>query len=155
LAIADEKYNLPSLALFPSHYIAHPALPGVGHVSGCADFVLGSTVGNKEASEADCQPDKMSLLVVVSMTAGENQYNDNYALFLSQLLTVQYLNGSAPELMSCCSYRLGQVPMHRPACSQMESLGICTSVTRSSRKMFCIECPSGIRRVTGPGKTEY
>ena len=94
MAMADERYKLASLALFPNHYIAHPALPGIGNVSGSADFVIGSTVGNKKPSEEDCQPDKMSLLVVVSMTAEENQYNDLHALFLSQLLTVQYLNRS-------------------------------------------------------------
>jgi len=102
MALADEKYKLSSLALFPSHHIAHPALPGIGSVSGSADFVIGSTVGNKQPSEEDCQPDKMSLLVVVSMTAEENQYNDLHALFLSQLFTVQYLNRSALYAYELC-----------------------------------------------------
>ena len=94
MAMADEKYKPASLALFPNHYIAHPTLLGIGNVSGSADFVIGSTVGNKNPSEEDCKPDKMSLLVVVSMTAEENQSHDLYALFLSQLLTVQHLNRS-------------------------------------------------------------
>lgn len=102
MAMADEKYKLTSLALFPNHYIAHPALPGIGNVSGSADFIIGSTVGNKKPSEEDCQPDKMSLLVVVSMTAEENQYNDLHALFLSQLFTVQYLNRSALYAYELC-----------------------------------------------------
>lgn len=116
IAIADEKYNLPSVALFPNHRIAHPALPGVGYVSGSADFVLGSTVGNKKASEANCQPAKINLLVVVSMTAKEEEQSDDFARFLSQLLTVQYLNGSVPEFLSYRSYRLGRVVMHRLPC---------------------------------------
>jgi len=102
MAMADEKYKLSSLALFPSQQIAHPALPSIGNISGSADFVIGSTVGNKKPSEEDCQPDKMSLLVVVSMTAEENQYNDLHALFLSQLLTVQYLNRSALYAYELC-----------------------------------------------------
>ena len=70
--MANEKYKPASLALFLNYYIAHPTLPGIGNVSGSTDFVIGSTVRNKNPSEENCQPDKMSLLVVVSMTAEEN-----------------------------------------------------------------------------------
>ena len=152
--MADEKYKLSSLALFPSQQIAHPALPSIGNISGSADFVIGSTVGNKKPSEEDCQPDKMSLLVVVSMTAEENQYNDLHAPFLSQLLTVQYLNRSALYAYELCLLSR-PTSMPRLAFSQMGSLGICTSITKSSHKIFCTTFLCGIRNVTILRKTEY
>jgi hypothetical protein len=148
MAMADEKYKIPSLALFPKHYIAHSALPGIGNVCGFADFVIGSTVGNQKPSEAGCQPDKVTLLVVVSMTADENQHNNKHALFFAQLLTVQHLNRSASRyfsfLLNSISYYLGRAIMLRPGFSQMELHGTFTSIIRPNPRMFYIRFRFGI-----------
>jgi hypothetical protein len=91
MALAEEKYNLYSqLTLLCDHVIAHPDLPGVGQVSGPADFLVRRTASR--GMQTDSTSGDLEFLVVVAMCVSEIWSTDKLPVFLFQLLAIRELN---------------------------------------------------------------
>jgi hypothetical protein len=102
MALAEEKYSLHSqLTLLCDHVIAHPDLPGVGQVSGPADFLVRRTAASRTETQTNSTSGGSDFLVVVAMCVSDIWPTDKLPAFLFQLLTVRELNGNGYSLCRC------------------------------------------------------